>query len=108
MLILGLCLGYVDIATDIAAAIVMMQHTRQEYYHSNVSWATLCIISLLLPHLTHSVIQTCRGMHDSAIRSLFGLELFFATAESLRTNTRSSTYMTMKYLMIAFQSIPQV
>lgn len=108
MLLLGLFLGYIDIATDIAATAVMMQHTTDEYNHSNVSWATLCIISLVLPHITHAILQSCRGMYHSALRSIIGLELLCATAESLQTNTRSSTFMTMKYLMIAFQSIPQV
>ena len=108
MLVVGAMLGYVDIGTDIAAIYVMFQISADKYNHSNASWAILGIVSLVMPHLTHCALQVGRGLYASALRSALGLELAFAAYESLRTNTRNSTYATMKYLTIAFQSIPQV
>ena len=107
MLVLGAALGYIDSGTDIAAIYVMFQHTSEVYRHSNRPWAILCIVSLCLPHIAHAMLQMGRGMMLSSVRSLLFLELAYATVESLLTNTRNSTYMTMKYLTIAFQAIPQ-
>lgn len=108
MLIVGAMLGYIDIGTDIAAIYMMFQISSDVYNHSNASWAILGIVSLCMPHVSHCVLQIGRGHFASAVRSIVGIELAYAAMESLRTNTRNSTYATMKYLTIAFQSIPQV
>lgn len=98
--VLGLFLYYVNLGSDAVAAYVF--HKKGDSY-----WFMLCVLSMLLPCLLHACYQFVKGFTHSAIRSLFALEPAYATYESFSTGLVTPTYMTLKNLELAFESVPQ-
>eukprot|EP00854_Cymbomonas_tetramitiformis_P010253 gene10253-12127_t len=95
----GTVLGYLNLLTDFFVALNFLSE-------GDTNWYTLSFACISLPGIVHGILQGVRGFKESAIRSVFFMELGHSTLESVKTGTKTPNYMAMKVLELALESIP--
>ena len=100
MLLMGSVIGgYANLITDVFVAAVL--YVNRDFFHF-----ALVLVCILLPPCIFIIQQVITGFYLSAARSALYVELLYSAFMSLKTETKSSNFMTLKFIEMSFQSIP--